>query len=312
MRLLGKVLLILLLDVTALCAQNAPVVTNVDFNMRNDGSKIVDIIYDVNDADGDTMTISIEASSDGGTTWGLSITQVTGAVDGGITSGTGKTIVWYAGNEHPNFYSPTVQIRITAFDVNIPFNCGTQITYAGKTYNTVQVGSKCWLKENLDVGTMIQDNVNQKNNGTIEKYCYNNITANCTTYGGLYQLNEAMAYSTTPSTKGICPTGWHIPTEAEFSLLGAAVSHDGNALKAEGQGTQSGAGTNTSGFSALLAGYRGYTGNFASLGDDTHFWSSTEYSATYVYAMYLWGGSSNINLTGYHKDNGYSVRCIMD
>ncbi|NUN10837.1 MAG: carboxypeptidase regulatory-like domain-containing protein, partial [Ignavibacteriaceae bacterium] len=128
------------------------------------------------------------------------------------------------------------------------------VTYEGKTYNTVQIGAQCWLKENLNVGTRINGNTNASNNGTIEKYCYDDNEANCNTYGGLYQWNEAMQYSTTPGTRGICPPGWHIPTKAEFDSLEAAVNNDGNALKAIGQGTGSGTGTNTSGFSALLAG----------------------------------------------------------
>jgi uncharacterized protein (TIGR02145 family) len=69
------------------------------------------------------------------------------------------------------------------------------VEYAGKTYNTVQIGSQCWLKENLDVGTMIPGSLEQKNNGTIEKYCYNDSIENCTTYGGLYQWAEAMEYA---------------------------------------------------------------------------------------------------------------------
>src|ERR1035441_9850769 len=78
------------------------------------------------------------------------------------------------------------------------------VDYAGKTYNTVAIGDQCWLKENLDIGTMINSinggtngDGNQTNNGTIEKYCYNDDPANCTKYGGLYQWNEAMQYVTT-------------------------------------------------------------------------------------------------------------------
>src|ERR1035437_8781265 len=131
------------------------------------------------------------------------------------------------------------------------------VVYAGKTYNTVRIGDQCWLKENLDVGTRINGSANQTNNSVIEKYCYNDDPANCTTYGGLYQWNEAMQYVTTQGTQGICPPGWHVPTLAEFQTLGTTESNNGNALKAIGQGTGGGAGTNTSGFSALLGGGRG-------------------------------------------------------
>ena len=109
------------------------------------------------------------------------------------------------------------------------------------------------MKENLNVGTLINGDVEQTNNSIIEKYCYDNDTANCTTYGGLYQWNEAMQYVTTPGTKGICPDGWHIPTQCGISII---TSHCQammrNALKREDQGVAGGTGTNTSGFSALL------------------------------------------------------------
>src|ERR1035437_7349592 len=186
------------------------------------------------------------------------------------------------------------------------------VTYAGKIYNTVQIGSHCWLKENLDVGTMIDSMANPGNNGIIEKYCYGNNPANCTTYRGLYQWNEAMQYVTTEGTKGICPTGWHIPTYDEYGTLKATVSNDGNALKAVGQGTGNGAGTDTSGFSALLAGYRYNNGYFFSLGEGTIFWSSTEFNATYLDNVNLYYNDSIFGFNIKTKDNGISVRCAKD
>src|ERR1035437_3641327 len=186
------------------------------------------------------------------------------------------------------------------------------VTYSGKTYNTVQIGTQCWLKENLDVGTMIDSMANPSNNGIIEKYCYGNNPANCTTYGGLYQWNEAMQYVTTEGTKGICPTGWHIPTYTELQTTLATVSNDGNALKAVGQGTGSGAGTNTSGFSALLAGYRDGNRYFYLLGSYAHFWSSTEYEASVAYFIYLYYDDSYISFGRYIKASGFSDRSVKD
>lgn len=187
------------------------------------------------------------------------------------------------------------------------------VTYSGKNYHTVQISSQCWLKENLDVGTMIQGIDTAKNNGTIEKYCYNNNTANCDTYGGLYQWNEAMQYTTTPGTKGICPSGWHIPTSLEFQTLSTAVGGDGNALKEIGQGTGGGAGTNTSGFSALLAGIRFINGYFYSLGYYTYFWSSSQTTADGADDMPL--NNYNSTISDYDdplKEVGFSVRCLKD
>ncbi len=205
------------------------------------------------------------------------------------------------------------------------FRCGTStIAYEGTTYGTVKIGTKCWLKENLNVGTIINDNAEQSNNSTIEKYCHGNNEEYCTTYGGLYQWAEAVQYqngatnTTSPSpaftgnVKGICPTGWHIPTLTEFETLSAIVGSDGNALKAIGQGAGSGAGTNTSGFSALLAGYRLGSNFFAGLGYGTRFWGSTEHGTTRVNGLYLDIMNSNIIMDDCGKEGGYSIRCLKD
>ena len=186
------------------------------------------------------------------------------------------------------------------------------VFYSSKTYNTIQIGTQCWLKENLDVGTQVSGTVTQANNGTIEKYCCNDVPYNCIAYGGLYQWDEAMQNVTTPGTKGICPTGWHIPTNAELQTLATTESNDGNALKAVGQGTGSGAGTNTSGFSALLAGYRNINGFFYNLGNYTYFWSTTEYLHPNAYYMPLYYNDSNIGFDYYGKVSGFSVRCAKD
>src|ERR1035437_7426550 len=69
------------------------------------------------------------------------------------------------------------------------------LNYSGQWYHTVQIGSQCWLKENLNVGIMKPAVKDQINNDTIEKFCYNNDPANCTVYGGLYQWREAVQYT---------------------------------------------------------------------------------------------------------------------
>ena len=101
-----KVLLFIILCFSVLQAQNnVPVVSNVNFAMRQDGSKIVDIAYDVFDPNGKTLYVKVEASSDAGETWNLRIDKMTGDVGFGITSGTNKEIVWNAVKDNPEFYS---------------------------------------------------------------------------------------------------------------------------------------------------------------------------------------------------------------
>ena len=123
------------------------------------------------------------------------------------------------------------------------------------------------MAKNLNVGTMLASATTEPaDNATIEKWCYNNSTADCDTYGGLYAWDEMMGY-TTQGTQGICPTGWHIPTDAEYKTLvegqatpgcegtGWRCNPAGIALKSGG----------SSGFAVLLAGYRqGNDGSFFS------------------------------------------------
>jgi uncharacterized protein (TIGR02145 family) len=190
-------------------------------------------------------------------------------------------------------------------------NCGT-VSYDGKIYSTVIIGTQCWLKENLDVGVMISGSQDQGNNSVIEKYCYNNDPNYCYIYGGLYQWNETMQYVTVEGAQGICPSGWHIPTLTEFQTLSSSVGGDGNALKAVGQGSGGGAGTNTSGFSALLAGLCNNTTGFFNLGVYAYLWSSSEAAANYADHMTLNKFLSNINFASDEKNFGFSVRCVKD
>ena len=244
---------------THLNAQNTnPDVSDVAFSISG---TTVTVTYDVTDLEQTTVTIGMQVSSDNGATWNFNFGSANGDIGPNVTVGNNKTITWnYSGGFNPNF-----MIRIFANDETADGNNCGKVYYeggpnsdgGGDYYNTIQIGTQCWMKENLNVGTRINGNVDQTNNSTIEKYCYGDLPASCTTlgYGGLYQWDEAMQYVTTPGTQGICPTGWHIPTEEEFATLSTFVGGNGNALKEIGLNSASGGeGTNTSGFSAL---YRG-------------------------------------------------------
>ena len=193
-----------------------------------------------------------------------------------------------------------------------PFSCGDEIRFEGQTYHTVQIDTQCWMKENLNVGTMILSSSDQLNNSILEKYCYNNDTANCSMYGGFYQWDEAMQYITTAGVRGICPEGWHIPALNELQILASSVSGDGNALKREDQGTGGGLGTNTSDFSALLVGYRYIDAAFNAFNDNAFLYSSTQESSTEAWYLYL---ASNNSAIGYFPNNklyGMTIRCLKD
>jgi uncharacterized protein (TIGR02145 family) len=198
-------------------------------------------------------------------------------------------------------------------DNSIDGLCGAKrVMYDGVLYHTVQIGSQCWLEENLNAGTLVAGVNDQTNNGITEKYCYENSPLNCALYGGLYQWGEAMQYASTPAAKGVCPSGWHIPTLSEFQTLSSTFADNGNALKAVGQGTGIGAGTNSSGFSGLLAGYRDGLGFFLYLGGRAACWSSTELDAGNANVLTLYDYDAHVDLDNGGGQMGFSVRCLAD
>ena len=249
-------------------------------------------------------TTANSKTSDGSGTGGFT-SSITG-----LSDSTAYYVRAYATNSAGTSYGSQVSFTTTTrVTTGTPCPGIPTVTYAGKIYNTVLIGGQCWLRENLDVGTTIDVTREQTNNSTIEKYSYNNDTVN----GGLYQWDEAMQYSTTPGVQGICPTGWHIPTIAEFATLSSTVGNDGNALKEIGQGSGNGAGTNTSGFSALLVGVCSTNGTFQGLGGITSFWTSTQNSATIASDLTLFDKGGIIEFNSFlTKNYGFSVRCIKD
>ena len=209
--------------------------------------------------------------------------------------------------------------------VNVP-----TVTYQLKLYNTVQIGTQCWLKESLNVGTMIPGIQNQSNNGTIEKYCYDDDPDNCVTYGGLYQWGEIMNYTTQAGAQGICPFGWHIPTDEEWKQLEGEVDSQygypdpewdgidyrgfdvGDRLKSQNGWISISNGNDFFGFSALATGARRFDGAFLNMGKYSGIWSSTEATADGPWYRFMEYWSSQVNRTNNLSSMGRPVRCVWN
>ncbi len=127
---------------------------------------------------------------------------------------------YYHGHETTISAAPQTSSNYTFNFVIMPSCPGLpQFSYGGQIYHTIQIGTQCLMRENLNIGTMVAGISEQTNDSILEKYCYNDDTANCAIYGGLYQWAEMMQYTTTPGAQGICPAGWHIPISAEWDTL---------------------------------------------------------------------------------------------
>ncbi|MBO4381377.1 MAG: T9SS type A sorting domain-containing protein [Bacteroidales bacterium] len=212
----------------------------------------------------------------------------------------------------------------------------------GNVYNTVQIGNQCWMKENLRTtryangdsipfGTSIA-------NWEPRRYYPNNDSANVYSYGYLYNWTAVMHGSSgsdeIPSgVQGVCPTGWHVPSRAEWYQLTAYVggqspyvcggnpSNIAKALAAEtswvsnvgeckvGDDVST---NNSTGFSALPAGAYGAT-VVQLFGTGTHFWTSRSIGdATYCSSSLLYNYYSQVYFSGPSRGYGLSVRCLRD
>ena len=241
------------------------------------------------------------------------------------------------------------------FTTLTPFICGTGTVtdYDGNVYNTVLIGDQCWMKENMRAthyanGTALGTAIR----GTSSTYSYYN-SGNTTSYGLLYNWYGAKGpAAVSANNQGICPTGWHVPSDGEWTELTQYVSNQSQYLcsnntsyiakaLASTNGWNSSTGTcvvgltpsnnNATGFSALPAGsyleeyYSSNTGywypGFQGSGDKAHFWSSTSGSGSVAKA---WGRSIQVYDPDVYRSEFsvygnnvnyfyfYSVRCLRD
>ena len=193
----------------------------------------------------------------------------------------------------------------------------------GNLYKTVYIGTQQWMAENLKVskysdGTTIPnifDNTQWQNNTTGAWAYYNNDVANNAKYGKLY--NWYAVSPTTNGNKNVCPTGWHVPTDAEWTILtdylgGPSVA--GGKMKEVGTTSWNSPNTdatNTSLFSALPGGYCDDFGNYYFVGFTGYWWSSTGNNTGDAWFRLLYDSAGDVS-RNYGKNYGLSVRCLRD
>jgi uncharacterized protein (TIGR02145 family) len=190
----------------------------------------------------------------------------------------------------------------------------------GNVYDTVKIGTQVWLQQNLKTThyrdgspiVNIADSVQWANLLTGATCTYNNNPVNESTYGYLYNW-----YAVT-NPAGICPVGWHVPTDSEWTILinnlgGQYVA--GGAMKSDTTlwGTPNVGATNSSGFKSLPAGTRySGTGTFYDMGRYAYFWTSTAYNSNGAFSIGLINGSAGVYRYEYGKTSGFCCRCIKD
>ena len=168
---------------------------------------------------------------------------------------------------------------------------GTPLVYSSQTYKTVIIGTQTWMAQNLNVAT------------STGSWCYKGTTANCTTYGRLYNYATA---------KTVCPSGWHLPDTTEWNVLEAKVggaATAGTKLKANSNLWSTNTGTDNYGFSALPGGYYS-NGSFGYVGYDAVFWTATGNGSSNAWHRYMFSGYALV-VSNYNEQSvGFSVRCL--
>jgi uncharacterized protein (TIGR02145 family) len=230
----------------------------------------------------------------------------------------------------------TVVTDVPTADKTINFDFAACTDADGNNYKVVKIGSQTWMAENLKTtkyndGTSIPNVTDNTawNNLITSGYCWynNDATTNKNTYGALYNWY-------TVNTAKLAPTGWHVPTDAEWTtlenyLMANVYNFDGTTTgnkyakslaATTNWATYTGTGVigndlsknNSTGFSALPGGYRSGSGTFYHLGYSDYWWAATEYSMDAGCIRFIYNYFSSVYYGGDKKSSGFSVRCVRD
>ncbi len=192
------------------------------------------------------------------------------------------------------------------------------LTYSGQTYKTVAIGTQTWMAENLNYNAVGSKCYGDNTGGDGQGYC--------TTYGRLYNWPTAMniASNCDASTcssqinsphRGICPSGWHIPSQEDWNMMTAYIggaSTEGKKLKATSGWNNSGNGIDEYGFSARPGGGGSSGGTFGFAGYFGNWWTSIEYNSINAYTRSMSYSYGDAYWDNNPKSSLFSVRCLKD
>jgi len=252
-------------------------------------------------------TVALDTKTSNGTGKGTFSSAITGLIPN-----TTYYIRAYATNSVSTVYGNQLSFT-TRYPANID----------GYTYPIVTIGSQTWMAENLRTtkysdGTSIPLVTNTTTPTTPAMFWYNNDQRfyKANKYGALYNW-----YAVSPTTNGgknICPTGWHLPSDDEWTILTTYLGGEsvaGGKLKTTGttkwMSPNAGA-TSTSGFLGVPGGGRSYDGNFSSSGYFGYWWTTSENNTDTAWLRYLNYNNDDVYRFDFYKETGFSVRCIRD
>jgi len=247
----------------------------------------------------------------------------------GLTANTTYYVRAYATNSAGTAYGNELSFTTGSGLLNPNLTYGSMTDQDGNTYATIVIGTQEWMAENLrttsyangDPIPNITNNTQWSNLTTGAWSHYNNDSQYENPYGKLYN------WYTVVDTRNVCPTGWHVPSDAEWTVLSDYLGGENVAGgKMKSTGTQdwfdskdspywqypNTDATNESGFSGLPGGFRYYLGSFYFIGGSGYWWSSTEYDTYSAWYRYLYYFNGDVGRDYGTKGSGFSVRCLRD
>ncbi len=254
--------------------------------------------------------VSVWVSEDSGTSWTQLSTCLSGDY-GKVTTAGRKVAVWDVLSCRELLVGSGLRFKVRTGKPG-PCAGAERVTFDGYDYRTVAIGNQCWFAENLRSdnyrsGAAIPGNLTDDQWTTTTagaQAMYANDPKHLSTYGRLYN------WYAVKDARGLCPSGWHVPSDAEWTELTDGLGGEkvaGKQLKTDSWG-----GTNAIGFSALPGGARDYgNGSFNYLGNDGYWWSSSP-SGSAAWFRSLYSGYSNVYRNYYYVRFGFSVRCVRD
>ena len=185
-----------------------------------------------------------------------------------------------------------------------PFTCGDDLLDSrdSTTYPTVQIGTQCWMAANLDYGIEIPHTTSQRDNCLPEKYSR---PSPLVPRPSFYQWDELMRYEETQQIQGLCPPGWHVPSEVDWNILFTNWTNNafaGAPLKYSGY----------SGFNALLSGVEHFNRSWNFIDFAVMFWSSTSHGPWKAWAHGMNEQNYSVSYYPSYRANAFSVRCIKE
>ncbi|MFO7939481.1 MAG: FISUMP domain-containing protein [Bacteroidales bacterium] len=236
---------------------------------------------------------------------------------------------WSNGSEFPfikDLASGSYTITITDqrnCDVSRTYNIyGRLVDHRDSTvYRTIEIGDKVWMADNLNYGKVITSDQKPRKNNEVEKYCYADEESNCFRYGALYTWREMMQYakpdnSRRGSAQGICPPGWHIPTDKEWSMMVEELGGPekaGKRMKAINLWRPEFADYfYPSGFNATPAGNLDISGQYYYFRNIATYWSSSLETDQNAWQRTLTNTGTGVYRNDSNIEYGFSVRCVFD